>query len=150
MWGLSGQSISFVFGARVGHFAATLQSDVEGIWSRDLGVMATAFGTTENAFFRAFNNPQITDYIIVVSDKTILRTEVCIIMFSNTRQNFAIHAIILVALLLPSGAGHQQLDKISSSWYSHCRVCLYNYVPERKTGLMPEIYIIMFLSTKQL
>ena len=33
---------------RVGHFAATPQSDVVGIWSRDLG-------TTENAFFfRAF------------------------------------------------------------------------------------------------
>ena len=35
-----GQSISFVFGARVGHFAATPQSDVVGIWSHDLGVMA--------------------------------------------------------------------------------------------------------------
>ena len=32
------QSISFVFG--VGHFAATPQSDVVGIWSRDLGIMA--------------------------------------------------------------------------------------------------------------
>ena len=29
--GSLGQSVSFVFGARVGHFAATLQSDVEGI-----------------------------------------------------------------------------------------------------------------------
>ena len=38
--GSLGQSISFVFGARVGHFAATPQSDVVGIWSRDLGVMA--------------------------------------------------------------------------------------------------------------
>ena len=35
------QSVSFVFGARVGHFAATPQSDVVGIWSRDLGIMAT-------------------------------------------------------------------------------------------------------------
>ena len=35
------QSVSFVFGARVGHFAATPQSDVIGIWSHDLGVMAT-------------------------------------------------------------------------------------------------------------
>ena len=34
-----GQSISFVFGARI--FVATPQSDVVGIWSRDLGVMAT-------------------------------------------------------------------------------------------------------------
>ena len=33
--GSLGQSISFVFGARVGHFAATPQSDVVGIWSRD-------------------------------------------------------------------------------------------------------------------
>ena len=32
------QSISFVFGARVGHFAATPQSDVVGIWSCDLGM----------------------------------------------------------------------------------------------------------------
>ena len=39
--GSLGQSISFVFGARVGHFAATPQSDVVAIWSRDLGVMAT-------------------------------------------------------------------------------------------------------------
>ena len=39
--GSLGQSISYVFGARVGQFAATLQSDVVGIWSRDLGVMAT-------------------------------------------------------------------------------------------------------------
>ena len=38
--GSLGQSISFVFGARVGHFAATSQSDVVGTWSRDLGVMA--------------------------------------------------------------------------------------------------------------
>ena len=35
------QSNSFVFGAQVGHFAATPQSDVVGIWSLDLGVMAT-------------------------------------------------------------------------------------------------------------
>ena len=36
-----GQSISFVFGALVRHFAATPQSDVVSTWSRDLGVMAT-------------------------------------------------------------------------------------------------------------
>ena len=35
------RSISFVFGARVGYFAATPQSDAVGIWSRDLGIMAT-------------------------------------------------------------------------------------------------------------
>ena len=39
--GSLGQSVNFVFGARVGHSAATPQSDVVGIWSRDLGVMAT-------------------------------------------------------------------------------------------------------------
>ena len=50
-----GQSISFVFGARVGHFAATPQSDVVGIWSRDLGVMATlSVGQKMPLFFRAF------------------------------------------------------------------------------------------------
>ena len=39
--GSLGQSVSFIFGGQVGHFAATPQSDVVGIWSRDLGVMAT-------------------------------------------------------------------------------------------------------------
>ena len=39
--GSLGQSVSFIFGARVGQFAATPQSDVADIWSRDLGVMAT-------------------------------------------------------------------------------------------------------------
>ena len=39
--GSLGQSVNFVFGARVGHSAATPQCDVVGIWSRDLGVMAT-------------------------------------------------------------------------------------------------------------
>ena len=38
--GSLGQSTSFVFGARVGHFAATSQNDVVGIGSRDLGIMA--------------------------------------------------------------------------------------------------------------
>ena len=52
--GSLGQSISFVFGARVGHFAATPQSDVVGIWSRDLGVMATLLVRQKMLFFRAF------------------------------------------------------------------------------------------------
>ena len=39
--GSLGQSISFIFRAGVGHFAATPQSDVVGIWSCDLGIMAT-------------------------------------------------------------------------------------------------------------
>ena len=45
------QSISFVFGAQVGHFAATLQSDVVGIWSRDLGVMVTLSVRQKMPFF---------------------------------------------------------------------------------------------------
>ena len=39
--GSLGQSVSFVFGARVGHFAVIPQSDVAGIWSHDLGIIAT-------------------------------------------------------------------------------------------------------------
>ena len=52
--GSLGQSISFVLGARVGHFAATPHSDVVGIWSRDLGVMATLSVRQKMPFFRAF------------------------------------------------------------------------------------------------
>ena len=52
--GSLGQSISFVFGARVGHFAATPQSDVAGIWSRDSGVMATLSVRQKMPFVRAF------------------------------------------------------------------------------------------------
>ena len=48
------QSISFVFGARVGHFAATPQSDVAGIWSRDLGVMATLLVRQKMPLFHTF------------------------------------------------------------------------------------------------
>ena len=54
--GSLGQTISFVFGARVGHFAETRQSDVVGIWSRDLGVMATLSVQQKMPFFRAFIN----------------------------------------------------------------------------------------------
>ena len=47
-----GQSISFVFGAQViGHFAATPHSDIVGIWSRDLGVMATLSVRQKMPFF---------------------------------------------------------------------------------------------------
>ena len=52
--GSLGQSINFVFGARVGHFAATPQSDVVGIGSCDLGVMATLSVRQKIPFFRAF------------------------------------------------------------------------------------------------
>ena len=56
--GSLGQSIGFVFGARVGHFAATPQSDVVGIWSRDLGVMATLSVRQKMPCFRAFITPR--------------------------------------------------------------------------------------------
>ena len=49
--GSLGQSISFVFRVRVGHFAATPQSDVVGIWSRDLGIMATLSVRQKMTFF---------------------------------------------------------------------------------------------------
>ena len=52
--GSLGQSISFVFRAWVGHFAATPQSVVVGIWSRDLGVMATLSVRQKLPFFHAF------------------------------------------------------------------------------------------------
>ena len=52
--GSLGQSISFVFGALVGHFAATPQSDVVGIWSHDLGVMATLSVRQKMSSFFAF------------------------------------------------------------------------------------------------
>ena len=52
--GSLGQSISVVFGARVGHFAVILQSDVAGVWARDLGVMATLSVRQKMPFFHAF------------------------------------------------------------------------------------------------
>ena len=64
--GSLGQSIRVVFGARVGHFAATPQSDVVGIWSRDLAVMATLSVRQKMPpffflfFFSCIYNPQIT------------------------------------------------------------------------------------------
>ena len=63
--GSLGQSVSFVFGARVGRFAATPQSDVVGIWSRDLRVMATLSVRQKMPlffflFFSCIYNPQIT------------------------------------------------------------------------------------------
>ena len=52
--GSLGQSISVVFGAWVGHFAATPQSDVVGIWTRDLGIMAMLSVQQKMPFFHAF------------------------------------------------------------------------------------------------
>ena len=49
--GSLGKGICFVFAARVGHFAATPQSDVVGIWSRDLGVVATLSVRQKMPFF---------------------------------------------------------------------------------------------------
>ena len=70
--GSLGQSISFVFGARVGHFAATPQSDVVGIWSRDLGVMATLSVRQKMPFIRAFitlrSQFHLVTYIIILSE----------------------------------------------------------------------------------
>ena len=45
-----------LFGARAGHFSATPQSDVAGIWSRDMGVMAMLSVRQKMPFFffRAF------------------------------------------------------------------------------------------------
>ena len=51
--GSLGQSISFAFGAQVVHFVATPQSDVVGIWSHDLSVMATLSVRQKKPFFRA-------------------------------------------------------------------------------------------------
>ena len=51
--GAFGQSISF-FGARVGHFAVTPQSDVVGLWSRDLDVMAMLSVRQKMTYFCAF------------------------------------------------------------------------------------------------
>ena len=48
------QSISFVFGARVGHSAATPQSYVIVIWSCDLGVMMTLSVGQKMPFLCAF------------------------------------------------------------------------------------------------
>ena len=42
------------------HFAATPQSDVVRICAHDFQRHGDAFGTTENAYFRAFITPQIT------------------------------------------------------------------------------------------
>ena len=68
--GSLGQSVSFVLGARVRNFAATPQSDVVGIWSRALGVMATLSVREENAF--SFLPLQPSDHsftnIIVLSE----------------------------------------------------------------------------------
>ena len=65
--GSLGQSISVIFGAQVGHFAATPQSDIVGIWSRDLGIMATLSVRQKMPFFRAFNySDHSFTYIIVL------------------------------------------------------------------------------------
>ena len=53
--GSLGPSISFIFGARTGHFAAIPQSDVVSICAHDLGVMATLSVRPKMPFFfRAF------------------------------------------------------------------------------------------------
>ena len=66
--GSLGQSISFVFGAQVGHFAATPQSDVVGIWSRDLGVVATLSVRQKMTFVHLYPSDHSFTYIIVLSE----------------------------------------------------------------------------------
>ena len=58
LW-VSRESISFVFGVQVGHFAATPQSDIVGIWSHDLGIMAM-LSVRQKTPFSCIYNPQIT------------------------------------------------------------------------------------------
>ena len=59
--GLSGKvSVSSSELDWVGHFAATPQSDIVGIWSRDLGVMVTLLVQQKMPFFLCIYNPQIT------------------------------------------------------------------------------------------
>ena len=52
--GSLGPGISFIFGARAGHFAATPQSDVVRICAHDFGVMAMLSVQQKMPFFRAF------------------------------------------------------------------------------------------------
>ena len=68
-WGSLGQSISFVFGAWVGHFAATPQSDAVGIWSCDLGIMVTLSVWQKMPFFVHLQpSDHSFTYIIVLSE----------------------------------------------------------------------------------
>ena len=50
LW-VSRAKYQFVFGARVGHFAVTPQSDVVGRWSRNFGVMAMLLVRQKMPFF---------------------------------------------------------------------------------------------------
>ena len=59
LW-VSRAKYQFRLGAQVGHFAATPQSDVVGIWSHDLGVMATLLVRQKMPFLSCIYNPQIT------------------------------------------------------------------------------------------
>ena len=56
--GSLGPGISFIFGARAGHFAEIPPSDVVCICAHDFGVMAMLSVRQKMPFFRAFN-PQI-------------------------------------------------------------------------------------------
>ena len=60
--GSLGQSISFVFGSRVGHFAATPQSDVVGIKNYGHVIWASwrRFRYDRKCLFSCIYNPQIT------------------------------------------------------------------------------------------
>ena len=54
LMGLLGKVSVLSLELEFGHFAATPQSDIVGIWSRDLGVMATLSVQQKMPFFRAF------------------------------------------------------------------------------------------------
>ena len=67
--GSLGQSVSFVFGAWVGHFAVTPQNDVVSIWSCDLGVTATLLVWQKMPFFmHLWPSDHSFTYIIVLSE----------------------------------------------------------------------------------
>ena len=63
--GSLGPSISFIFGALAGHFAATPQSDIVRICAHDFGVMATLLVRQKMPFSCSDHN---FTYIIVLSE----------------------------------------------------------------------------------
>ena len=74
--GSLGQSVSFVFGARVGHLAAIPQSDVVGIWSRDLGVMTTLSVRQKMPFFSVHLKPSDHSFTCIIVSSQRALTEI--------------------------------------------------------------------------
>ena len=89
--GSLGQSVSFVFGARVGHFAATPQSDVVRICAHDFQRHGDAFGTTENACFSAFitlrSQFHLHHILSELSRKSCQKTPPTLDLFFNCSQS---------------------------------------------------------------